>query len=150
MITLCKLYLAICTYFLLESLHNINVVTLQYYKSLGRVICHRFFYMTNRSNLICDNKNLLFGLSDGSLYNISWKGEVIHMFFCKNLIWNQVDAFLQVEFLLCIRIAPSMVSCWGILKHLSCLLAYMVFYVLIQNLVSRMMYCSERYYLSNC
>ncbi|XP_074326367.1 uncharacterized protein LOC141664337 isoform X2 [Apium graveolens] len=29
----------------------------------------------NMSNVICDNKNFLFGLSDGSLYNISWKGE---------------------------------------------------------------------------
>ncbi|KAL3649568.1 hypothetical protein CASFOL_005971 [Castilleja foliolosa] len=27
------------------------------------------------SNFICDNKHLLIGLSDGSLYNISWKGE---------------------------------------------------------------------------
>ncbi|KAK1376844.1 Quinoprotein amine dehydrogenase beta chain-like [Heracleum sosnowskyi] len=27
------------------------------------------------SNIVCDNKNLLVGLSDGSLYNISWKGE---------------------------------------------------------------------------
>ncbi|KAL7121417.1 hypothetical protein ACP275_02G180800 [Erythranthe tilingii] len=27
------------------------------------------------SNLICDNKHMLIGLSDGSLYNISWKGE---------------------------------------------------------------------------
>ncbi|KAL0426032.1 UNVERIFIED_CONTAM: RAB6A-GEF complex partner protein 1 [Sesamum radiatum] len=26
------------------------------------------------SNFICDNKHLLIGLSDGSLYNISWKG----------------------------------------------------------------------------
>lgn len=31
--------------------------------------------LTVRSNIICDNKNLLVGLSDGSLYNISWKGE---------------------------------------------------------------------------
>lgn len=30
----------------------------------------------DRSNFICDNKHILFGLSDGSLYNISWKGEV--------------------------------------------------------------------------
>ncbi|KAK6140623.1 hypothetical protein DH2020_025623 [Rehmannia glutinosa] len=28
-----------------------------------------------KSNFICDNKNMLIGLSDGSLYNISWKGE---------------------------------------------------------------------------
>ncbi|KAH7863655.1 hypothetical protein Vadar_020398 [Vaccinium darrowii] len=27
------------------------------------------------SNIACDSKHLLFGLSDGSLYNISWKGE---------------------------------------------------------------------------
>ncbi|CAA2992972.1 RAB6A-GEF complex partner 1-like [Olea europaea subsp. europaea] len=27
------------------------------------------------SNIICDNKHMLIGLSDGSLYNISWKGE---------------------------------------------------------------------------
>ncbi|CDP08777.1 unnamed protein product [Coffea canephora] len=27
------------------------------------------------SNIICDNKHMLVGLSDGSLYNISWKGE---------------------------------------------------------------------------
>lgn len=27
------------------------------------------------SNIICDNKNFLVGLSDGSFYNISWKGE---------------------------------------------------------------------------
>ncbi|KAL6965548.1 hypothetical protein U1Q18_036598 [Sarracenia purpurea var. burkii] len=27
------------------------------------------------SNIVCDSKNLLIGLSDGSLYNISWKGE---------------------------------------------------------------------------
>ncbi|PSS24272.1 RAB6A-GEF complex partner protein [Actinidia chinensis var. chinensis] len=27
------------------------------------------------SNIVCDSKHLLVGLSDGSLYNISWKGE---------------------------------------------------------------------------
>ncbi|KAJ0590406.1 putative transcription factor WD40-like family [Helianthus annuus] len=27
------------------------------------------------SNIICDNKNLLVGLSNGTLYNMSWKGE---------------------------------------------------------------------------
>ncbi|KAI8026736.1 RAB6A-GEF complex partner protein 1 [Camellia lanceoleosa] len=27
------------------------------------------------SNIVCDSKHLLIGLSDGSLYNISWKGE---------------------------------------------------------------------------
>ncbi|PHU09567.1 hypothetical protein BC332_21427 [Capsicum chinense] len=27
------------------------------------------------SNVVCDNKHLIVGLSDGSLYNISWKGE---------------------------------------------------------------------------
>ncbi|CAI9764198.1 unnamed protein product [Fraxinus pennsylvanica] len=27
------------------------------------------------SNIICDNKHMLIGLSDGSLYSISWKGE---------------------------------------------------------------------------
>ncbi|XP_019190487.1 PREDICTED: RAB6A-GEF complex partner protein 1-like isoform X1 [Ipomoea nil] len=27
------------------------------------------------SNIICDSRNMLVGLSDGSLYNISWKGE---------------------------------------------------------------------------
>ncbi|XP_019176206.1 PREDICTED: RAB6A-GEF complex partner protein 1-like [Ipomoea nil] len=27
------------------------------------------------SNIVCDNKHMLVGLSDGSLYNISWKGE---------------------------------------------------------------------------
>ncbi|KAM7476445.1 hypothetical protein LguiB_023688 [Lonicera macranthoides] len=27
------------------------------------------------SNIVCDSKNMLLGLSDGSLYNISWKGE---------------------------------------------------------------------------
>ncbi|XAR63034.1 hypothetical protein NMG60_11022819 [Bertholletia excelsa] len=27
------------------------------------------------SNIVCDNKHLLIGLSDGSLYSISWKGE---------------------------------------------------------------------------
>ena len=26
---------------------------------------------------MCDSKHMLLGLSDGSLYNISWKGEVI-------------------------------------------------------------------------
>ncbi|KAL0284510.1 UNVERIFIED_CONTAM: hypothetical protein Scaly_2846500 [Sesamum calycinum] len=34
-----------------------------------------------RSNFICDNKHLLIGLSDGSLYNISWKGEFSGAFF---------------------------------------------------------------------
>ncbi|CAA3006259.1 Hypothetical predicted protein [Olea europaea subsp. europaea] len=28
------------------------------------------------SNIICDHKHVLIGLSDGSLYNISWKGEL--------------------------------------------------------------------------
>lgn len=32
------------------------------------------------SNIICDNKNLLVGLSDGTLYNISWKGEFLGAF----------------------------------------------------------------------
>ncbi|CAN4108991.1 unnamed protein product [Withania somnifera] len=27
------------------------------------------------SNVVCDNKHMIVGLSDGSLYNISWKGE---------------------------------------------------------------------------
>ncbi|KAI9110109.1 hypothetical protein K1719_019150 [Acacia pycnantha] len=27
------------------------------------------------SNIVCDNKHMLLGLSDGTLYNISWKGE---------------------------------------------------------------------------
>ncbi len=30
-----------------------------------------------RSNIVCDNKHMLVGLSNGSLYNISWKGEVM-------------------------------------------------------------------------
>lgn len=34
-------------------------------------------YVACRSNLVCDNKHMIVGLSDGSLYNISWKGEVI-------------------------------------------------------------------------
>ncbi|KAK2978497.1 hypothetical protein RJ640_006196 [Escallonia rubra] len=37
------------------------------------------------SNIVCDNKNMLVGLSDGSLYNISWKGEfcgAIELDFC--------------------------------------------------------------------
>ncbi|KAL8235817.1 hypothetical protein R6Q59_016898 [Mikania micrantha] len=29
------------------------------------------------SNIICDSKNLLVGLSNGTLYNMSWKGEVM-------------------------------------------------------------------------
>ncbi|CAK9156741.1 unnamed protein product [Ilex paraguariensis] len=29
----------------------------------------------NLSNIVCDNRNMLVGLSDGSLYSISWKGE---------------------------------------------------------------------------
>ncbi|KAL2233865.1 RAB6A-GEF complex partner protein 1 [Sesamum indicum] len=33
------------------------------------------------SNFICDNKHFLIGLSDGSLYNISWKGEFSGAFF---------------------------------------------------------------------
>ncbi|KAL6496800.1 hypothetical protein OROHE_027282 [Orobanche hederae] len=33
------------------------------------------------SNFICDNKNMLIGLSDGSLYNMSWKGEFCGAFF---------------------------------------------------------------------
>ncbi|XP_047964089.1 guanine nucleotide exchange factor subunit RIC1-like isoform X2 [Salvia hispanica] len=33
------------------------------------------------SNFVCDNKHLLIGLSDGSLYNISWKGEFCGAFF---------------------------------------------------------------------
>ncbi|CAA0819359.1 Unknown protein [Striga hermonthica] len=33
------------------------------------------------SNFICDNKHMLIGLSDGSLYNISWKGEFCGAFF---------------------------------------------------------------------
>ncbi|XP_051147008.1 uncharacterized protein LOC127262396 [Andrographis paniculata] len=33
------------------------------------------------SNFICDNKHMLIGLSDGSLYNISWKGEFFGAFF---------------------------------------------------------------------
>lgn len=35
-----------------------------------------FPHMDVRSNIICDNKHMLIGLSDGSLYTISWKGEV--------------------------------------------------------------------------
>lgn len=76
--------------------------------------------MTNRSNVICDNKNLLFGLSDGSLYNISWKGEVMLMF-CIYLIWIQFNDFVQFEFVFAIKVTPSMVSSWGILKYLSCI-----------------------------
>ncbi|XP_042053915.1 guanine nucleotide exchange factor subunit RIC1-like [Salvia splendens] len=33
------------------------------------------------SNFVCDNKHMLIGLSDGSLYNISWKGEFCGAFF---------------------------------------------------------------------
>ncbi|KAI3444513.1 hypothetical protein Pfo_001178 [Paulownia fortunei] len=33
------------------------------------------------SNFICDNKHMLIGLSDGSLYNISWKGEFCGAFY---------------------------------------------------------------------
>ncbi|KAL3622149.1 hypothetical protein CASFOL_033560 [Castilleja foliolosa] len=33
------------------------------------------------SNFICDSKHMLIGLSDGSLYNISWKGEFCGAFF---------------------------------------------------------------------
>lgn len=33
------------------------------------------------SNIICDSKHMLVGLSDGSLYNISWKGEFLGAFF---------------------------------------------------------------------
>ncbi|KAL3829687.1 hypothetical protein ACJIZ3_018489 [Penstemon smallii] len=33
------------------------------------------------SNIICDNKHMLIGLSDGSIYNISWKGEFCGAFF---------------------------------------------------------------------
>ncbi|KAH6829995.1 Quinoprotein amine dehydrogenase [Perilla frutescens var. hirtella] len=32
------------------------------------------------SNFVCDNKHMLIGLSDGSLYNISWKGEFFGAF----------------------------------------------------------------------
>ncbi|XP_059651371.1 uncharacterized protein LOC132298981 [Cornus florida] len=32
------------------------------------------------SNIICDNKHMLVGLSDGSLYNVSWKGEFFGAF----------------------------------------------------------------------
>ncbi|XP_075523095.1 uncharacterized protein LOC142555855 [Primulina tabacum] len=33
------------------------------------------------SNIICDNKHILIGLSDGALYNISWKGEFCGAFY---------------------------------------------------------------------
>ncbi|KAG6430175.1 hypothetical protein SASPL_108237 [Salvia splendens] len=33
------------------------------------------------SNFVCDSKHMLIGLSDGSLYNISWKGEFCGAFF---------------------------------------------------------------------
>lgn len=33
------------------------------------------------SNIICDNKDILIGLSDGALYNISWKGEFCGAFY---------------------------------------------------------------------
>lgn len=45
--------------------------------------------MACRSNVVCDSKHIIVGLSDGSLYNISWKGEVI--LFKHVLIVSQIN-----------------------------------------------------------
>lgn len=44
------------------------------------------------SNIICDNKHMLIGLSDGSLYNISWKGEFCGAFYLDVQLSNETEA----------------------------------------------------------
>ncbi|KAG8391860.1 hypothetical protein BUALT_Bualt01G0230900 [Buddleja alternifolia] len=52
--------------------------------ALSLIFC--FSSLDDRSNIICDNKHMLIGLSDGSLYNISWKGEFCGAFFLDVLL----------------------------------------------------------------
>lgn len=51
------------------------------------IVCSVFG--VTRSNIACDSKHLLFGLSDGSLYNISWKGEVM-------FVWWALTVFIKI------------------------------------------------------
>lgn len=44
-----------------------------------------------RSNIVSDNKHMMLGLSDGSLYCISWKGEVM------DFMVDQVDNDLSLH-----------------------------------------------------